>query len=148
MGMSITGFENMEKKFDESYLTQEMKFAMEDTVEFTKDVIVDTIENSGTDKTWSRAWFGRTGTGRARVNTGEMRNSVNTDVTVVKNGVVEGRAGWLEGTPTYLKFQEFGFRHWITGEYIEGMQSLREGAEQGEQEAVRLLDKIAKDMAK
>lgn len=146
--MQITGFDKLEDKFRENYITQEMKFAMEDTVEFTKNVIVDTIENTGTDKMWSRPWFGRTGTGRARVDTGAMRDSVDTDVNVVRNGIVEGRVGWLEGTPEYAKYQEFGFRHWITGEVIEGMHALREGAEQGTEEAVRLLDNVAKDMKK
>lgn len=148
MAMTISGLDRLENKFRENYVTQELKFAMEDTLEFTKEVIIDTIETSGTDRQWSRSWGGRTQSGPGRVNTGEMRDSVDTDVIVIRNGVVEGRAGWLNGTPTYAKFQELGFRHWITGEFIEGMQSLREGAEQGADEAVRLLDDVAKRMAK
>lgn len=146
--MQISGFDKFEDRFRESRITQELKFAMEDTVEFTKEVIVDAIENSGTDRQWVRPWYGRTHSGKGRVDTGEMRDSVNTEVTVLTDGVVEGKVGWLDGSPAYAEFQELGFRHWITGEFIQGMMSLREGAEQGSEEAIRLLDEAARNIAK
>ena len=144
MAVSISGWDGVNEK----KIADGMRKAMEETVSFTKEVIVDTIETSGTDKQWSRSWGGRTGSGAGRVNTGNMRNSVGTDVKVLRNNIVEGRAGWLKGTPEYAKFQELGFRHWITGEFIAGMHSLLEGATQGTEEALRQLEKAAMESAK
>lgn len=138
MSMKITGFDNIEKKINESDVAKELELAMQKTVAFTKEVIVDTIENSGTEKSGKRG----------RIKTGEMKSSVDTNVDVINDKRVEGTAGWLDGSPEYAKYQELGFNHWISGEFIVGMNSLLEGAAQGTEEAVKLLDDVAKRITK
>jgi len=146
--VSVKGFDSFRKKIKESYTTKELRFAMEETVEFTENVMRDTVENSGTDKTWSRSWNGRTSSGRGRVDTGKMRNSIDSQVEVRGNGDVVGRVGWIKGTPEYTKFQEYGFRHWITGQSIAGMFATRDGAEQGFDELLSNLEKGAQRLFK
>lgn len=148
MGVTIKGLDSFKKKINESYVTMELRFAMEDTVEFTENVMRDTVENTGTDKTWSRSWKGRSSSGRGRVDTGKMRDSIDSEVEVIGDKEVVGRVGWLKGSPEYTKFQEYGFRHWITGQTIAGMFATREGAEQGFDELLSNLEKAARRVFK
>lgn len=148
MSVRINGLDRFQKKIKESYVTQELRFAMEDTVEYTQEVMREAVETSGTDKEWSRPWRGRQYSGRGRVETGKMRDSIDTEVSVERNSDVVGRVGWLTGTPEYAKYQELGFRHWITGEFISGMMATRDGAEQGTEELLSQLNKAARRIFK
>jgi hypothetical protein len=104
-------------------LIRDLEQAMRETMEIAVDAGRNRIESSGTSKQWSREWRGRTRSGPGRVETGEMRDQF--DMAVSSSGqVVKGRFGWLEGTPYYFLFQEYGFKHWITNELIQGMFAL------------------------
>lgn len=120
MGAKIT---RMPKLPDPRLLQSEMVTAMEETTEFAKEAIVDVVETSGTDREWSRPWYGRTGSGRGRVDTGEMRDAVKAQ-TSNAGDVIYGNVGWLDGDPEHARFQELGFRHYLTGQMIEGMHAL------------------------
>lgn len=56
---------------------------------------------------------------RGRVDTGTMRDSVDSAVTVDRKDLVRSEFGWLGQTPFYAKFQELG-----TDQGIEGMYAL------------------------
>lgn len=146
MGVKMTGLDRISRRFDDSELLKRVETAMRRAVFFGADTMVDIIDSSGTDRTWSSPWFGRIGSGRGRVNTGEMRDSVGADVERTRNGVI-GEFGWLEGTPYYLKFQEWGFLHAISHEYIEGMDSLRRADQEAFEELMSEIDKIVRDFA-
>ena len=143
MGVSTSGQDEFQRKLTEENVAKAMEEAMRATVEVTKDAIVRTVETSGTNKQWSRSYRGRDRSGVGRIETGRMRNSVKTEVKRSGN-FVTGRAGWLNGTPYYTKFQELGFRHYVTGEFIKGMMSIRAGRQEGTAEALRQLTKAAK----
>lgn len=104
--------------------------AMKQATEFGADVARDVVETSGT------GYQGR----RGRVDTGIMVGAIDADSSE-SAGIIEGRFGWLKGTPYYLIFQEYGFRHYITGELIEGMRALREADDQAWDEFVVSSDK-------
>lgn len=114
----------------EKNLIAGMTSAMHAAMEMAEREGVRRINTSGTGRTWAYpSPNGRAGSYGGRVDTGEMRDQFGSNVEEGA-GSVEGKFGWLEGTPFYFLFQEYGFRHWITGELIEGMQALREADEE------------------
>lgn len=71
--------------------------------------------------------------GGGRVKTGSMINDVSGGVTTSGAGRKTARFGWMgkqgqSGTMYYL-YQEGGFRHWKSGEQIEGMRAQQDAAE-------------------
>ena len=138
MAMQIDGLDEFERKLDDRRVMDELESAMQKTVEFTKEVVVDAVENSGTAKSGKRG----------RIRTGRMRNSVKTDVETIGDDRVVGKVGWFNDSPEYAKWQELGFNHWISSEFITGMYSLVEGGAQGSQEASKLVDDVARRIFK
>ena len=94
--------------------------AMDKAMKFGVHVGQDTIETSGT------GYQGR----RGRVVTGDMRDHFDGKVAEQNQTRVVGDLGWLESSPFYALFQEYGFRHWISGNMVEGMHALREAGDQ------------------
>lgn len=109
-----------------------------DVTEHAEQVIENVVETSGTNRTWSSPWPSRGGGGRragsgpGRIETGEMFRAVSSNVEETDSKVV-GTAGWVNGGPEYLQWQEDGFRHYISGEMIEGMKSLDVAFEDGKE---------------
>lgn len=127
-----------------------MRDVVTEAAETQKDYITN---DAGTGRMWSGDWGsmpngtpGRTGSIPGRVATGEMRDSVDGRVTEATQTRVAGEAGWIEDSPTWAKFQELGFRHWITGASIEGMLSLDRARDKGEEVLIDGLAKIAREM--
>lgn len=129
------GFDSLADRFRR--LTPQIREIMAESVEDGAEVWVDVIENSGTDRQWKGRWWSdatqryRTGTGRGRIDSGHMRDSMKGEVTKVTDTEVEGRIGWGNETEEYMIYQDVGFRHFITNEHIAGMQGRREAARQG-----------------
>lgn len=95
-------------------------------------IMKELIETRGTGKTWSSTWFGgdRTASMPGRVDTGHMRDSVTKNpVKVSGKGNIYGGFGWLHHRDDYFAYQEGGFEHWRTGEYVEGMYAMVDAAE-------------------
>ena len=97
--------------------------AIRDALEFGKDLMVDTVETSGTEYSHSR---GR----RGRVVTGTLRDEISFQIEKAGKNRIEGLLGWLEGTPMYARMQELGFRHAISGKTVEGMRAIAEAREE------------------
>ena len=59
----------------------------------------------------------------ARKDTGFMANAVNTVITVDRHGNPEGH---LEFEAHYAPYQEYGFRHYLSGEWVEGQHIMHD----------------------
>jgi hypothetical protein len=129
MSVEIKGLDELGKKFDERKITEELKVAMERTVAETKDAMVNVVKTTGTNNTWDKPWFGRSGSTSERVDSGKMLKAIETEVKTSGKSEVVGRVGWLHGMPEYAKHQEFGFTHYLSKNFVFGMHSIREGAE-------------------
>lgn len=86
--------------------------------------------NNGTNNDWGAFWpsraFGRKSSStRARVDTGEMLNSIDSKILDSSPTKASGEFGWTKNQQEYFIYQDQGFRHWITGEWIYGMEALR-----------------------
>jgi len=116
------------RKFSEltTRLTQDMGQAIQVGVEAAQQV----VDTSGTTKS------GKAG----RIVTGDMRKELASKTTKASNTMVEGEYGWLEETPFYWLYQEYGFKHYLSGELIVGMFALRESSEVAWAEFNRLAD--------
>lgn len=116
--------------------------AMQETVDFGREVIQDVVETSGT------GYEGR----RGRVVTGEMRDTARGEVVEASATRVVGRVGWWGDVPEQVAPQEFGVSqhyYWgklIPGKSIPGMFSLRDAEEDGTEFLVDKLNDIAKDL--
>lgn len=93
--------------------------AVKRALDLGKDIMVDRVDTSGT------GIDGR----RGRVVTGEMRDEISVQ-QYSKPNKVGGFVGWIEGTPEYARWQELGFRHYISGEMVEGMRALLSAKEE------------------
>lgn len=93
--------------------------AMEQAMKFGEQVGQDRIETSGT------GFEGR----RGRVVTGEMRDKFDGKVTKQSLDEIVGVLGWTEDSPYYALFQEYGFRHAVSGKMVEGMFALRDSGD-------------------
>jgi hypothetical protein len=110
---------------------------MEEAVAAGEDAMYDRIDTSGNPgKTWPTPTPGhwensgkKTQPTADRVDTGLMRKSVSSRVFVSAKNSVTGEVGWTEGSEEYFMHQEYGFKHAITGEVIEGMMALRAARE-------------------
>jgi hypothetical protein len=87
-----------------------MREAMDEGAKLGKAI----IEVSGTAKSGKRG----------RIETGAMRDAFDGDVKVSSRDI-EGRLGWINEFMDYFGYQgESGFRHAISGEFIEGVRAL------------------------
>jgi hypothetical protein len=87
------------------------------------------IATRGTNRPWS--WGG--GNKAGRIESGNMVEAVKHRVDRMTSGRVRGFFGWLDAWNNpendYFLFQEGGFTHNRTGEFIEGMYALADAAE-------------------
>lgn len=78
------------------------------------------ISSTGTNREWSREWYGRSGSGPGRINTGAMVGDYEFDI---QSGSVINRlrVGWINNFEKYYGFQDKGFNHWV-GVTVAGME--------------------------
>lgn len=108
--------------------------AMEQAMKFGEQVGQDRIETSGT------GFEGR----RGRVVSGEMRDRFVGKVTKQSLTKIVGELGWTENSPYYALFQEYGFRHAISGKMVDGMFALRDSGDDAWEEFLTLADQALK----
>lgn len=95
-------------------------------------IMKEMIETRGTGRQWSGPWFGnpRTESYPGRNDSGHMRDSVTKNTPrVTEKGNIYGGFGWMRNREDYFAYQEGGFKHVISGEYIEGMYAMQDSAE-------------------
>lgn len=110
-------------------LTSNSFKALEDAMEAGENITKHNIETRGTIKTGKRG----------RVETGEMRDSVQSDTVKQGQDTIIGRFGWLEKKPFYAEFQEDGTK------YIEPMYALSDAAEEVLQDYLKDMEGIVRD---
>lgn len=65
-----------------------------------------------------------------RIDTGHMLSSVSHFTNPgTKAGNVSGRFGWIDGGEDYFLYQEAGFTHNRSGEWIEGMYAMQDSGD-------------------
>ena len=103
---------------------------LESTISEAAFLMRETIMTKGTNKDWGRSWPSRA-QGRksrsteARFDTGEMRDSVQSNVLRSSKNFVSGEFGWLNNQQKYFKLQDKGFTH-RNGAEIPAMNALRD----------------------
>lgn len=142
MSVKMTGFDRIERRFDEQRLLKEVEVAMRRAVEKGAESMVNTVETSGTNRVWSSPWFGRAGSGPGRIDTGEMLEGIDSDAKRTRNSVT-GEFGWLKESPYWWLYQEYGFEHYISHEIIKGMESLEKADNEVFQDLLDELNDIA-----
>lgn len=127
-------------------LGQEFQGAMDTAMERGEEAMKEAVATRGTGKTWSRPWGrnGRTGSHPGRIDSGDMQAEVRGIITESSDNHVEGNLGWDENSEAYIAYQDQGFEHVITGDYIEGMSALRDGAELARNVLLEEVDNIVK----
>lgn len=101
-----------------SKISREAADAVEDAVDKGKEVMRYHIETRGTAKSGKRG----------RVETGNMRDKVQSRMEKVTPREVSGRFGWLD-PELYFQLQERGFNH-VGGGQVEGMYALTDAFEE------------------
>ena len=116
--------------------------AMHEGAELAKEYIA----TRGTGRVWQGDWSrfpnatpGRTGSIPGRSATGYMMDSITSEVTSFGKGKIQGAFGWINRREDYFAYQEGGFQHAITGEFIEGMYAMYDAA-------AWTLDQLEKDI--
>jgi hypothetical protein len=103
---------------------------LESTIDEAAFLMRETIMTKGTNKDWGRSWPSRA-QGRksrsteARFDTGEMRDSVQSNVLRSSRSFVSGEFGWIRNQQDYFLHQDMGFTH-RNGAEIEPMNALRD----------------------
>lgn len=59
-----------------------------------------------------------------RIESGEMLRRVSRTAVQNEKFSVSGDFGWVNNPERYFQYQEDGFRHYQTGEFIEGMHAV------------------------
>lgn len=103
--------------------------ALREAMEAGENITKHNIENRGTAKSGKRG----------RIDTGTMRDSVESDAKLVSPDEAIGRFGWLNKKPDYVKYQEPGTQ------YIEPMWALQDAGEEVMQDYLRDMNDIVKD---
>ena len=144
-GVNISGLSDL-LRIERIDLPGEIKQAMDTAMEDGEDALKEAINTRGTGREWTRPWgaSGRTGSIPGRVDRGEMLTKAKGATTNVARHEVDGVLGWPEDSDEYIAYQDQGFEHVITGEYIEGMMALRDSAELAERSLVNELENIAR----
>lgn len=91
----------------------------EEAAEKGENITKHHIETRGTEKSGKRG----------RVDTGAMRDAVTGKVTEKSPDSATAVFGWVEGSPEYAKYQEYGFKH-RGGVDVEGMYALTDAGEE------------------
>jgi len=94
------------------------------------DIVADAIEEGGNITKHNIETRGTAKSGkRGRIETGKMRDAVNSQM--VKSGTrdAEGKFGWIDGYEDYYGYQEGGFEH-VGGVTVEGMYALTDAGEE------------------
>lgn len=103
--------------------------ALREAMEAGENVTKHNIENRGTDKSGKRG----------RIDTGKMRDSVESEAKLVSKDEAIGKFGWIDKKPFYVEFQEPGT------ERIPAMWALSDAAEEILQDYLHEMDGIVKD---
>lgn len=128
---STTGLENL--IFNSKSIMGEIEDALEESLNEGADEMRGMIESRGTGNQWSRPGpSGRTGSYPGRVDSGNMLNDVESQISDRGDNYVEGWLGWKDNSPLYYRLQENGFNHRLAGRDIPGMMALRDAAEETE----------------
>lgn len=143
-GTSSSGFDGTKRTFQSKGLIEQIERAVKESLEEGATAMKGMIETRGTGNTWTKAWDGssRTASIPGRVDSGNMRDSVEGKVTDVSETRVEGVLGWADGSPEYFGYQNSGFRHVLAAKQIPGMMALRDAAELTEQVLVEKLQNM------
>ena len=158
MPVKRRGFERLSKvaKGLEPATRNKVRVAMQESLEEGRDELRRLIDERGTGRTWYGDWGsmphgtpGRTASKPGRNASGNMRELASFEISADTKNRVRGRFGWLGrlGSNSYVIAQDQGFRHWITGEQIQGMRAVRDAAIHADQEFERRAEKIAIDLA-
>lgn len=158
MPVKISGFTRLSKSAEglEGAARRKMRVAMQDSLEDGRDELRDLIEQRGTQRQWAGDWGsmphgkrGRTASAPGRDAFGRMKDAATYEISADTKHRVRGRFGWLGrlGDGKYMPMQDSGFRHWITGEEIEGMHALRDAREYADKRFERRAEVIAKELA-
>lgn len=109
-------------------LTAEFKAVVDRVTDQLRDAAIDTLREGAEEAKQNVATRGTAKSGKAgRIETGKMINSIDYEVTGASHGLVEGRFGF-RGEPDYTRFQEGGFTHNFSGQWIEGMYATTDAA--------------------
>lgn len=145
--VKISGLDALDFGARRSKVMDRVEEAVETSLEKGEAVMKEAVATRGTGNTWSRPWGpnGRTGSFPGRIDSGDMQKGVRGEITESTAHRVTGSLGWDPDSPEYIAFQDQGFRHVLTGEYVEGMMALRDGAEVTKRSLLAELDNIAKE---
>jgi hypothetical protein len=100
------------------------------TIQESAFLMRETIMTTGTNKDWGKSWPSRaqgrkSSSGPARFDTGEMRDSVDSQIIRSSRRIVSGEFGWLRNQQDYFIYQDKGFTH-FGGAVIPAMNALRD----------------------
>jgi len=145
-GFTVTGLDALERRFNPKTTMDRVEAAMADATDKGRDAMREAVETRGTGKTWKHPWRGRSGSIPGRVDSGDMLDGVKGEVTERTRHSVTGVVGWDDDSEAYMAFQDQGFRHVLTGEYVEGMMALRDGSELAKTSLIADLEQIVRDI--
>lgn len=103
-----TWFEGVTKKMHEGIAD-----AVESAIKEGEEITKDNIDTSGTLKSGKRG----------RIETGKMRDAVDSEITSRSKRGVTGKFGWINEFEPYFGYQESGFNH-VGGVTVDGMYAL------------------------
>lgn len=131
VSMSASGFESVESLLDPGKFMREVAEVTESALQEGQKEMREMIGSRGTGKTWVKPWgkSERTASIPGRVDTGQMQRDAKGEIESKTADTVVGSLGWKNGSPVYMRAQEGGFRHNITGEDVSGMFALRDSGE-------------------
>lgn len=113
-------------------MIDQMQDVVADAAEEGANITKHHIETRGTMKSGKRG----------RVETGEMRDSVTSEVKK-SGGDVTASFGWIGDAKDYYKYQEQGFNH-IAGVKVEGMYALRDAGIEVKKNVLEDMERIIK----
>lgn len=118
-----THFEASVRNITES-MEREVPNIVEDAAKAGAEAMREAIEQDS-----QTSWVG-TGpyAGQGRQDTGDFRSKIDHEVKEYQTSA-KGEYGWINTREDYYLYQEHGFRHWITTNWIPGVRSLYYGAE-------------------
>lgn len=98
-----------------------------------RDAVIDIAQEGADEARNNVATRGTAKSGKAgRIETGRMINSINSEVISSGGSEVEARFGF-KGEPDYTVYQEGGFTHNRSGEWITGMYAITDAATNAEE---------------
>lgn len=103
--------------FDEAGLEAVEAFANEGAMATKRH-----IATRGTEWTRRQGRYGR-------IDTANMIDSVDSEITTRGKNSVQGNFGWIKNRELYFALQEGGFTIWNSGHRVEGMHAIADAAE-------------------